>query len=80
MTEVSILSGKRTEYLDICTGCHFIWFDPQEFESLPKRAPATISKTQQMTDKERDALALARLEEVKSMQRNQDAHEASPDA
>ena len=80
MAEVSILSGKKTEYLDVCTGCHFIWFDPQEFESLPKSSQATISKTQQMTDKEREALALARLEEVKSMQRDQDAHEASPDA
>ena len=80
MTEVSIASGERIECLDVCTGCHFIWFDAREFESLPKSAPATTSKTRQMTDKEREALALARLEEVKSMQRDRNAHETSPDA
>ncbi|MHC4324602.1 MAG: rhomboid family intramembrane serine protease, partial [Planctomycetota bacterium] len=80
MTEVPIVSGARAEYLDVCTGCHFIWFDPKEFESLPKSAPATTSETRQMTGKEREALALARLEEVKSMQRDRDATETSPDS
>ena len=79
MTEVPIASGGSTEYLDVCTGCHFIWFDPREFESLPKSASATTSKTRQMTDKEKEALALKRLETVKSMQIDQDAHETGPD-
>jgi membrane associated rhomboid family serine protease len=80
MTEVPISCGQRTENLDVCTGCHFIWFDPREFESLPESASATTSKTRQMTDKEREALALARLEEVKRTQRDQEAHETSPDS
>ena len=79
MAEVSIVSGETIEYLDVCIGCHFIWFDPREFESLPKIASAT-SKTRQMTEKEREALALARLEEVKNVQIDQEAQDTSPDA
>jgi len=80
MAEVPILCGHKTKYLDVCTGCHFVWFDPREYESLPKSAPATTSKTRQMTDKEREAFALARLEAVKRMQRDQETHETSPNA
>ena len=79
MTEVTILYGERTDYLDVCTGCHVVWFDPREFESLPKIASAT-SKTRQITEKEREALALAHLEEVKNVQIDQEAQETSPDA
>ncbi|UCC97738.1 MAG: rhomboid family intramembrane serine protease [Phycisphaerales bacterium] len=79
MTEVPFSCSGRTEYLDVCAGCHFIWFDPREFESLPKSAAAKIPKARQMSDKEKEALALARLETVKSMQRDQDAHETCPD-
>jgi membrane associated rhomboid family serine protease len=79
MIEVPIVSGERTEYLDVCTGCHFIWFDPREFESLPKSAAAMTPKARQMSEEEKEALALARLETVKSRQRDQDARETSPD-
>jgi membrane associated rhomboid family serine protease len=80
MTEVSIVTGQTIEYLDVCTGCHFVWFDPREFESLPKSAAVKAPKARQMSDKEKEVLALARLETVKTMQRDQDAHETSPDA
>ncbi len=37
MTEVPIAPpAGKTVYLDVCTGCHFVWFDPREFEALPK--------------------------------------------
>jgi len=80
MAEVTTLCGQRTEHLDVCTGCHFIWFDPREFESLPKIASTQTSKTQQLTDEEREAFAKALLEDVKDMQRDRKAHKASPDA
>jgi membrane associated rhomboid family serine protease len=79
MTEVPIVSAERTEYLDVCTGCHFIWFDPKEFEALPKSAEAMAPKTPQMSDKEKEEIALIHLETVKNMQIDQEAHETSPD-
>ena len=40
MAEVPIaLAADTTLHLDVCTGCHVIWFDPQEFESLPNCPP-----------------------------------------
>ena len=81
MAEVSILCGQRTEHLDVCTGCHFIWFDPQEFESLPKSAARKASKVVKMSDKEKDALALLRLEKLKiELRDQQQAQETSPDS
>jgi len=80
MAEVSIVSGETVEYLDVCFGCHFIWFDPREFESLPKSAASKAPKAVQMSDKEKEALALLRLEKLKIELRNQQAHETSPDA
>jgi len=80
MAEVPILCGQKTEYLDVCTGCHFIWFDPREFESLPKSAASKAPKAVEMSNKEKEALALASLEEVKRMQTDQEAHETSPDS
>ncbi|MHC4677440.1 MAG: zf-TFIIB domain-containing protein [Planctomycetota bacterium] len=44
MTEVPFSCGERTQHLDVCTGCHFLWFDPKEFESLPKSAAAKNSE------------------------------------
>ena len=34
--EVPIVTQDKTIYLDICRICHFIWFDGQEYESLPR--------------------------------------------
>jgi len=79
MTEAPITSGKKTVDLDVCTGCHFIWFDPREFEFLPKTPDAWTPQTPPLSDKEKEAVALARLEAVKNRQIDDDAHETSPD-
>ncbi len=39
--EVPVVHEDKTIYLDICAQCHFIWFDGQEYESLPKRPKGT---------------------------------------
>ena len=37
MAEVPIIPAEsQTTYLDVCTHCHFVWFDTQEFEELPR--------------------------------------------
>jgi len=38
MTEVPIAAREdKIAHLDVCTGCHFVWFDAREFETLPRR-------------------------------------------
>jgi membrane associated rhomboid family serine protease len=79
MSEIPISPGEKKVYLDVCTGCHFVWFDPKELESLPKSAAAKATDARQMSDKEKEVLALARLEAVKSMQQDQESRETAPD-
>jgi len=71
MTEVSIRAGQRAEQLDVCQGCHFIWFDQRELERLPRRAlkPARTSdqhddatERRTLSPQAREAMAMARLE------------------
>ncbi len=78
MPEVPIISEEKTEYLDICTRCHFIWFDPQEFERLPK---VETNKPQEpdLSVEAREALALARLESLEKEKQYQEMSSSSPD-
>lgn len=71
MPEVPILSSEKTEYIDVCTGCRIIWFDPQEFECLPK---VDTQKPQEplLSIEARQALALERLELLKKEQEQND--------
>ncbi len=65
MAEVPILATEgKTTYLDVCTHCHFVWFDTREFEGLPK-IPAEPPKTETLPLEAREALALARLEALR---------------
>ena len=78
MTEVSIRAGQRTERLDVCQGCHFIWFDQRELEHLPRRAakPAPTGESRggdaaeahALSAEAREALARMRLETVNNKQ------------
>lgn len=78
MTEIPIISKNKTEYLDVCTGCHFIWFDPQEYECLPK-VPIATERKNEIPLKDREALALARLEVLKQEQVSKNIGVSSPD-
>ncbi len=65
MAEVPILAAEnKTTYLDVCTKCHFVWFDTREFEELPK-VRAELPEHETLSPKAREALALARLETLK---------------
>jgi membrane associated rhomboid family serine protease/Zn-finger nucleic acid-binding protein len=65
MTEVPIIAAEgKTTHLDVCTGCHFVWFDRREFEALPK-IPVQPSEPETLSPKAREALALAQLEVLK---------------
>ncbi len=79
MAEVPIAAGRRTEHLDVCTGCHFVWFDRSEFAALPKAPPKSADQEESLPLEAREALALARLEMVKRRQRAQREAEEGPD-
>ncbi len=65
MTEVPIAPpAGKTVYLDVCTGCHFVWFDPREFEALPK-LPAEPPRSAPLPPRLKEALALTRLGTLK---------------
>ncbi len=65
MAEVPIIATEgKTTYLDVCTHCHFVWFDAQEFEGLPK-IPPELPKFEALPLKAREALALAHLEALR---------------
>jgi membrane associated rhomboid family serine protease len=67
MTEIPLVADGLSEQIDVCTGCHLIWFDRGEFEALPRTASRKPTR-RKLTDEQIDALALARLEQVKSRQ------------
>ena len=54
MNVVSLPDAGSPVYLDVCLVCHFIWFDPNEFESVPEAdqkslAPQEYSPVSKMT-------------------------------
>lgn len=78
MSEVPIIIKEKTEYIDVCSKCHFIWFDPHEFEHLPK-LEIKHPQSQPLSMEAREALALARLESLKKEQVQQEMSSSSPD-
>jgi Zn-finger nucleic acid-binding protein len=65
MAEVPVIPAPdKAICLDVCTRCHFVWFDPREFEALPKlqRKPSDLEG---LSEEGKKALALAQLEMVR---------------
>jgi membrane associated rhomboid family serine protease len=52
--------------LDACKTCGVVWFDPEEFETVPEGAPESISELQMRSA---EAVAMQRLEQLKRQQR-----------
>jgi len=68
MAEVPVIPGPgKALCLDVCTVCHFVWFDPEEFEALPRLVQEQDS-LKHLSEEQRTALALARLEMLKQEQ------------
>jgi len=75
MKVVPLGVGDSSEEIDVCNGCHFVWFDAGEFEALPKtslRKPPDVK----LSADQAETLALQRLEEVRQ---KQFMDETSPD-
>ena len=63
MVEVPLPVDGREVPLDVCTGCHFVWFDPQELEQLPE-GPAAPSEEEPLSQQAREQIAVAEAESV----------------
>lgn len=56
------VDGMRVP-LDVCTGCHFVWFDPDEMETLSE-APPLPAEEEPLPEEARERLAVAEAESV----------------
>lgn len=75
MKEIPLGVGVPSYRIDVCTGCHFIWFDRGEFEGLPKTG-VIKPPDKKLSPEQAEALALSRLEQIKEKQY---AEETGPD-
>jgi membrane associated rhomboid family serine protease len=79
MAEVPVaLPADKVLRLDVCTGCHFVWFDPREFEALPKLPPKRI-ESDELSQEAREALAMAKLDILKQQSSLSGLANESPD-
>jgi membrane associated rhomboid family serine protease len=61
MAEAPLEAGGAPKHIDVCKGCHFIWFDAGELEALPK-AKAPRGEYEDLPMETREAMALAKIE------------------
>ena len=52
----------RTDIIDLCTQCQFVWFDTHEYEALPKHQPQPDKDEIQLPQEAREKLAIYQLE------------------
>ena len=79
MSEVAIPSGQNGAlHLDLCTRCQFLWFDPHEFEQLPKQTQIP-GQPRELPAKVREAMAIADAEREAERARGGDFGGESPE-
>ena len=78
MIEVPIINAEKTEYIDVCLVCHFVWFDTNEYDVLPKIA-VKEPEGSNLAPEAREALALAQLEQLKQEQEAKQIGCSAPD-
>jgi membrane associated rhomboid family serine protease/Zn-finger nucleic acid-binding protein len=75
MTEVPVPVESGGQWLDVCTRCLFVWFDPGEYEALPQvEESASVSPDQRLPLEAREKMALMKLDTM----REQEADSALP--
>ncbi len=76
MNVVSLAEAGGPLYLDVCPGCQFIWFDPNEFESVPEADQSSLAPKEELPVSN---MALARAE-LALRQEGRDAELVSRDS
>jgi len=76
MVEVA-LSDSASVRVDVCRICHFVWFDAHETETfVPRTLPAAPP---QLPQKVREAIAIAKVQELAQEARGSDFDSSPPD-
>jgi membrane associated rhomboid family serine protease len=78
MAEITVPAAGQEEPLDVCAGCHFVWFDPQEFEQLPQQ-PRQQPAREALSEKTREAMAMAELQADQLRRRGGDFGDEAPE-
>lgn len=78
MTGVTLHVEGRSEGFDICQSCRFVWFDPQEFQNIPKKLPE-LPVESKIPLEARKALALAQIESIKNEYEFEKMYDSTPD-
>jgi membrane associated rhomboid family serine protease len=79
MTEIPIANSDKTTCLDVCTTCHLVWFDTNEYQEMPKKT--FEQKKENLSPKAREAIALSNLElyKIKKDAEDMQISEEGPD-
>ena len=76
-----LLQSEPEEHLDVCTTCHFVWFDTREYEALPKLMQSPSQELQdRLPQPARERLAVLQVEQMAEEARQNDWIDDSPTA
>lgn len=78
MKVVSLTGAGNPLYLDVCITCYFIWFDPKEFEQVPK-TEHDIPVPQESSSATKVALAKAQVAILQESRKEEWEPSAFPD-
>ena len=78
MAEVPASGREKTEYLDVCTVCQFVWFDLSEYDALPV-IQKELTPKEKLPTEAREKLALVQIDAIREEARGSDWGYNSPD-
>jgi membrane associated rhomboid family serine protease len=78
MNVASLADAGNPMNLDVCLACHFIWFDPNEFESIPEADQRSLASTE-ASPVSNATLARAELALLQEQQKAKSTFADSPD-
>jgi len=61
MVEIPVTCQTNPLQLDVCRGCHFIWFDAMEYEDIPRTPPKTVPE-KKLSPQAREKAAMVKLQ------------------
>ena len=77
MAEVPVCIGDKTWKWDVCKICHFVWFDPREYEAVPAASQVQQMNEATLPQAARETLALYQVQRIAEQAKDADP---SPDA
>ena len=80
MSEVPLPNPQpETVNVDVCRTCQFVWFDPSEFEVLPRMAAVAPAREDALPPEARERLAILQLDDIREQVRGSDWGADTPD-